>query len=36
VVGRIEGDRCLLDLRTVDPTDDTRLAELVAQAVAGT
>jgi L-seryl-tRNA(Ser) seleniumtransferase len=36
VVGRIEGDRCLLDLRTVDPTDDIRLADVVAWSVAGT
>ncbi|HEX3588641.1 MAG TPA: L-seryl-tRNA(Sec) selenium transferase [Pseudonocardiaceae bacterium] len=27
VVGRVEDDRCLLDLRTVDPADDERLVE---------
>jgi L-seryl-tRNA(Ser) seleniumtransferase len=32
VIGRIEHDRLLLDLRTVDPADDARLAELVVQA----
>ena len=29
VVGRVERDRCLLDLRCVDPADDGRLAEAV-------
>jgi L-seryl-tRNA(Ser) seleniumtransferase len=29
VVGRVERGRCLLDLRTVDPADDERLAEAV-------
>ncbi len=32
VVGRIERGRCLLDLRTVDPADDTRLAGAVLAA----
>jgi hypothetical protein len=27
VIARIEDDRLLLDLRTVDPADDTYLAE---------
>jgi L-seryl-tRNA(Ser) seleniumtransferase len=36
VVGRLEGGRCLLDLRTVDPADDQRLAGAVlATAAAG-
>ena len=29
VVGRVENDRCLLDLRTVSPTDDDRLTSCV-------
>ncbi|GDY31865.1 L-seryl-tRNA(Sec) selenium transferase [Gandjariella thermophila] len=29
VVGRVERGRCLLDLRTVDPADDDRLADAV-------
>jgi L-seryl-tRNA(Ser) seleniumtransferase len=29
VVGRVEHGRCLLDLRTIDPADDLRLAEAV-------
>jgi L-seryl-tRNA(Ser) seleniumtransferase len=29
VVGRVENDRCLLDLRTVDPTDDDTLVSCV-------
>jgi L-seryl-tRNA(Ser) seleniumtransferase len=29
VVGRVEADRCLLDLRTVDPADDRRLVDAV-------
>jgi L-seryl-tRNA(Ser) seleniumtransferase len=29
VVGRVEADRCLLDLRTVDPADDQRLVAAV-------
>ncbi|MCX2952879.1 L-seryl-tRNA(Sec) selenium transferase [Lentzea sp. NEAU-D7] len=29
VVGRVEGGRCLLDLRTVDPSDDDALARAV-------
>jgi L-seryl-tRNA(Ser) seleniumtransferase len=32
VIARIEGGRLLLDLRTVDPADDSRLAQLVVQA----
>ena len=32
VVARIEHDRLLLDLRTVDPADDARLAQLVVEA----
>ncbi len=34
VVGRVERDRCLLDLRTVPPEDDGRLADAVAKVVA--
>jgi L-seryl-tRNA(Ser) seleniumtransferase len=34
VVGRIEDGRVVLDLRTVDPSHDTRLAEVVEQALA--
>ena len=34
VIARIDQDRVVLDLRTVDPDDDDRLAELVTQAVA--
>jgi L-seryl-tRNA(Ser) seleniumtransferase len=29
VVGRVENDRCLLDLRTVEPADDDVIAEAV-------
>jgi L-seryl-tRNA(Ser) seleniumtransferase len=32
VIARIESGRLLLDLRTVDPADDSRLAQLVVQA----
>ncbi|MGW1863911.1 L-seryl-tRNA(Sec) selenium transferase, partial [Streptomyces collinus] len=32
VVGRLEAGRCLLDLRTVPPEDDERLAEAVRAA----
>ncbi len=32
VVGRLEGGRCLLDLRAVPPADDARLAEAVRAA----
>ncbi|SFQ95786.1 L-seryl-tRNA(Sec) selenium transferase [Lentzea waywayandensis] len=32
VVGRVEGGRCLLDLRTVDPADDDALARAVLAA----
>jgi L-seryl-tRNA(Ser) seleniumtransferase len=32
VVGRVENDRCLLDLRTVDPADDEVLASAVIAA----
>jgi L-seryl-tRNA(Ser) seleniumtransferase len=35
VVGRIEGGRLLLDLRTVQPADDERLTAAVLAAVAG-
>jgi L-seryl-tRNA(Ser) seleniumtransferase len=35
VVGRVEADRCLLDLRTVDPADDNRLVEAVLTASSG-
>jgi L-seryl-tRNA(Ser) seleniumtransferase len=35
VVGRIEGGRLLLDLRTVQPADDERLAAAVLAAAAG-
>jgi L-seryl-tRNA(Ser) seleniumtransferase len=31
-VGRVEGGRCLLDLRTVDPADDDALARAVLAA----
>jgi L-seryl-tRNA(Ser) seleniumtransferase len=34
VIGRIEDDRLLLDLRTVDPREHERLIELVAEALA--
>jgi L-seryl-tRNA(Ser) seleniumtransferase len=34
VVGRVEQGRCVLDLRTVDPADDDRLAGAVAAAAA--
>ena len=34
VVGRVENDRCLLDLRTVDPADDGLLASAVLAASA--
>jgi hypothetical protein len=30
----VEDDRVLLDLRTVEPDDDARLAEAIAEAVA--
>jgi L-seryl-tRNA(Ser) seleniumtransferase len=33
VIGRIEDDLLLLDLRTVDPADDRRVAELVTEAL---
>jgi L-seryl-tRNA(Ser) seleniumtransferase len=33
VIGRIEDDRLLLDLRTVDPADDPRLAALITGAL---
>jgi L-seryl-tRNA(Ser) seleniumtransferase len=33
VVGRVEGDRCLLDLRTVAPTEDDALVAAVLAAV---
>jgi len=33
VIARIEDDRVLLDLRTVEPSDDSRLEELVAGAL---
>lgn len=33
VVARVEDDRCLLDLRTVDPGDDERLVAALCQAV---
>ncbi len=33
VIARIEDDRVLLDLRTVDPAEDTKLADLVADAL---
>jgi L-seryl-tRNA(Ser) seleniumtransferase len=33
VIARIEDDRVLLDLRTVDPSDDARLKELLADAL---
>jgi L-seryl-tRNA(Ser) seleniumtransferase len=33
VIGRIEDDRLLLDLRTVDPADDRRVAELLTGAL---
>lgn len=36
VVGRIEGGRVLLDLRTVDPADDEGLVEAVEAALGGT
>jgi L-seryl-tRNA(Ser) seleniumtransferase len=32
VIARIEGDRVVLDLRTIDPADDGRLRDLVAAA----
>jgi L-seryl-tRNA(Ser) seleniumtransferase len=35
VVGRVEHGRCLLDLRTVDPADDDRLAAAVTAAAHG-
>ncbi len=35
VVGRIEADRVLIDLRTVDPLDDPALTRAIAAAVAG-
>ena len=35
VIGRIEGGRLLLDLRTVAPADDERVAEAVLAAAAG-
>ncbi|WP_406433083.1 L-seryl-tRNA(Sec) selenium transferase [Streptomyces sp. NBC_00631] len=35
VVGRLAGGRCLLDLRTVPPEDDARLAEAVRAAAGG-
>jgi L-seryl-tRNA(Ser) seleniumtransferase len=31
IVGRVENDRVLLDLRTVDPADDLYLAETLAK-----
>jgi L-seryl-tRNA(Ser) seleniumtransferase len=34
VVGRIEDDRLLVDLRTVDPTEDDDLAQALEQALA--
>jgi L-seryl-tRNA(Ser) seleniumtransferase len=34
VIGRIEGDRVLLDLRTVDPADDEHLVAAVRTAIA--
>jgi len=34
VIGRVEGGRLLLDPRTVDPSDDARLAAAVASAMA--
>jgi hypothetical protein len=33
VVCRVEGDRLLFDLRTVDPTDDDRLARAIRYAL---
>jgi L-seryl-tRNA(Ser) seleniumtransferase len=35
VIGRIERDRVLIDLRTVDPADDGRLADALVRALAG-
>jgi L-seryl-tRNA(Ser) seleniumtransferase len=35
VVGRVEKDWVLLDLRTVEPSDDDRLAEAIRAALAG-
>ena len=35
VIGRIEKDRALLDLRTVEPEDDDRLAEAIRAAIDG-
>jgi L-seryl-tRNA(Ser) seleniumtransferase len=32
VVGRVERDRCLLDLRTVDPADDAELTQAIRRA----
>jgi len=34
IIGRIEDDAILLDLRTVDPGDDARLAAALARALA--
>uniref|UniRef100_A0A5Q5CPM3 L-seryl-tRNA(Sec) selenium transferase n=1 Tax=Mycobacterium sp. (strain JLS) TaxID=164757 RepID=A0A5Q5CPM3_MYCSJ len=31
VVGRVEGGRCVLDLRTVDPEEDARLLEAISR-----
>lgn len=36
VLGRLEGGRCLLDLRALDPTDDEALAAAVTTAVGST
>jgi len=36
VIARIQDDRVVLDLRTVDPSDDERLAGLLANAAGGT
>jgi L-seryl-tRNA(Ser) seleniumtransferase len=35
VIGRIEDERVILDLRTVDPDDDEALGQAVAAALAG-